>query len=282
MLPSVSRGLGFLGAQRDIADAEIGEPHVAQSLAVSLRIGGEADHRIVAVAARELGETHAGVPGRGGNADRGQHVARAERGLEQAFEEIIGLHRAPAVRPGDIHFTAERQQARRQFGGGIGEGNRAAERAAVADRRMADMRHGERDQRRMPGDLGGAFGLGVAGQRADLDLAGFHRDAGKPADAIQVDQQLRRRQPHVERGDQALAAGEQPRLAVGARQQLDRMIERFRLGIGKWRRLHARSSRVAFSYCVGERRGGQHGRRPKGLNPQGLSRPRARPARERS
>src|SRR4029079_13520578 len=38
---------------------------------------------------------------------------------------------------------------------------------------------------------------------------------------------------------QALAAREQPRIAIGARQQLDGMIERFRLGIGKGRRLHA-------------------------------------------
>ena len=71
----------------------------------------------------------------------------------------------------------------------------------------------------------------------------------EPADAIQVDQKLRRRQPHVERGDQALAAGEQPRLA-SARQQLDGMIERFRLGIGKWRRLHASPLVFLVGDCV--------------------------------
>ena len=52
---------------------------------------------------------------------------RPERGLEQALEEIVGLDRALAVRPGDLDLAAERQQAGRQFGRRIGEGDRAAD-----------------------------------------------------------------------------------------------------------------------------------------------------------
>ena len=37
----------------------------------------------------------------------------------------------------------------------------------------------QRNQRRVPGDIGGALGLGVAGQRADLDLAVFDGDAAQ-------------------------------------------------------------------------------------------------------
>ena len=127
------------------------------------------------MAARELGEADAGVRRRGRNADRGQHVARAERGLEQALEEIVGLDRALALSAGDLDLAAEREQARRQLGRRIGEGDRAAERAAVADRGVADMRHRQRDQRRVPGDLGGALGLRVTRQRADLDHAVLQR-----------------------------------------------------------------------------------------------------------
>ena len=81
---------------------------------------------------------------------------------------------------------------------------------------MADMRHGERNQRRVARDQVRAFGLGVAGERADLDVAVLQRDAVEPVDVIDVDQQRRVRQPHVQRGDQALAAGEDARVAAAA------------------------------------------------------------------
>ena len=71
------------------------------------------------------------------------------------------------------------------------------------------MRQGARDQRRVPAMIVGALGGGMARQRADLHHAVLERDAVEPADAVDVDQQGRRRQPHVERGDQALPAGEQ-------------------------------------------------------------------------
>ena len=80
---------------------------------------------------------------------------------------------------------------------------------------MGDVRHGARDQRRMPGDHVGALGLRVARERADLDLAVLQRDLIQPTDAIDVDQHGGRRQAHVERGDQALAAGEQAGVLVG-------------------------------------------------------------------
>ena len=110
--------------------------------------------------------------------ERGSRSAR-RRGPSAVSNRPLKKSSALTVRlplvPGDLDLAAERQQARRQFGRRIGEGDRAAERAAVADRRMADMRHGERDQRRVPGDLGGALGLDVAGQRADLDCSRFSR-----------------------------------------------------------------------------------------------------------
>ena len=104
----------------------------------------------------------------------------------------------------------ERQQAGGQFGRRIGEGDRAAEGAAIADRRMADMRHGERDQRRMLGDQRGMLDLRMTRQRADFDRLALLGDAAETLDAIDIYQQRGRRQPHVEGGDQALPAGQQP------------------------------------------------------------------------
>ena len=169
-----------------------------------------------------------------------EHVLRPERGLEQALEEILRPDGALALGAGGVDFAIERQQAGRQFGGRIGEGDGAAERAAIADGGVADMRHGARDQRRVFGDQLGAFGLGMAHQRADLDLAVFVRDAVESADAVDVDQQARGGQPHIERGDQALPTRQQARVLMLAEQR-NRFLERARFFVGEWRRLHASS-----------------------------------------
>ncbi len=100
------------------------------------------------------------------------------------------------------------------------------------------MRHSERDQRRVLGDQLRAFYLGMARQRADLDEFALLGDAVQALDAVDVDQQARRRQPHVERGDQALPAGKQARVVFVLGQQRHRFLERARLGVGEWRRLH--------------------------------------------
>ena len=66
----------------------------------------------------------------------------------------------------------------------------------------------------------------------------FVRNAVEPGNAVDVDQQGRRRQPHVERGDQALPTGEQAGVAMLA-QQRNRFVERLRLFVCKRRWLHA-------------------------------------------
>ena len=72
-------------------------------------------------------------------------------------------------------------------------------------------------------------------QRADPEhalLEAHVLETGKPGD---VDQQLGRRQAHVERRNEALAAGED--LRAGTLEQLERLGERARFCIGKRRRL---------------------------------------------
>jgi hypothetical protein len=87
------------------------------------------------------------------------------------------------------------------------------------------------------GDDRRAFDLRVPRQRADLDELALLGDAVETFDAVDVDQQRRLRQPHIERGDQTLPAGEQPRVVLVLGKQRDRFLERARLLIGKRRRL---------------------------------------------
>src|SRR3954471_15708779 len=105
---------------------------------------------------------------------------------------------------------------------------------------MRDVRHRERNQRRMFGDFGGALQSDVTRQRADLDSAIFHADVVE-ADAVDVDQQRRVRQPHVQRRDQALAAREQLRVALMRRKLRDRVLQRACFRIGEWRWLQGSS-----------------------------------------
>ncbi len=230
------RRFGFPGAHGRGANAEKSQVYVIQFLAVGARAGGEADDGVIAVAARQFGETGARVLARRRHANGGQHILRPERGLEQTLEKILRPYGALALGPGRVDFGVERQQAGRQFGGRVGEGDRAPERATVADGGMTDMRYGARDQRRVFGDQLGTFGLRMAHQRAEFDFAVFMRNAAEPADAVDVDQQSGRRQPHVERGDQALPAGQQTRILLA--EERNRFLDRARLFVGKWRRLH--------------------------------------------
>ena len=187
------------------------------------------------MAPRELGEADARGAARHRDTDGREHIARRERSLEQILEELVSFDCALPLRADDFDFGAERDHARRQLGRRIGKCKRAAESSAVADRGVADMRQGQSDERRRSCDLGGAFGLRVAHQGADFDMRVCQGDAVEPGDAVDVDQQRGLAQPHVERGDQALSAGEQP--CIIACQQFDRGGDRAGLGIGKRCRL---------------------------------------------
>ena len=102
---------------------------------------------------------------------------------------------------------------------------------------MADMRQRARDQRRVLRDRVGAFGLRVTRERADLDRPPFAAMSSSPLMPLMSISRVGRGQPHVERGDQALPAGEQTGVLVLAEQR-DRFVERPRAFVGEWRRLH--------------------------------------------
>ena len=79
---------------------------------------------------------------------------------------------------------------------------------------MTDMGHRQCDQRGVARDIGRALCLDVANQRPDLDRSVLVAYAVEAGNAVDVDQQCRPVEPHVEGCNQALPAGKQSCLLV--------------------------------------------------------------------
>src|SRR5207342_3544646 len=91
-IPARERRFCFLRSDGCIANAEIGEPHVGQSVAVAARARRQTDNGVVAETACQFGEADAcGLVG-GGNAYGGYHFVRAQGGFVQAPEESVGFY----------------------------------------------------------------------------------------------------------------------------------------------------------------------------------------------
>ena len=98
---------------------------------------------------------------------------------EQILEEVARLHHAPSVRTLDVDLGVEREHHRRIVGRRIGVRQAAAERAAIAHLRIADL----------PGGLGHdghcllqqrrRRDVVMDGAGADLDLAVLLANAGQ-------------------------------------------------------------------------------------------------------
>ena len=190
------------------------------------------------MAARQLGKSDRRSRWRHWKFHRDDQFAGLQVGFEQALEEILGLHLALAGQAAEHQGRAERHRAGRQFGRRIGVGEAAAERAAVADRDMADMRRGLAQQRKMLADQIGREQFAVPRQRAEPHRAVGVRLAAQLLEVADVDQELRRRQPHVETGEQTLAAGDRHGFAAGVRQHLIGVRQRRRPEIAEVPGLH--------------------------------------------
>ena len=138
----------------------------------------------------------------------GDDLVRRQRRREEAGEVVVGLDLAAV---GDDR-RAQGEHGRRVVGGRIGMGERAADRAAVADLRVADPA-GEVGQARDPlAHLGRRADLVMGDERADHQLAPLGTDLleavdpGEPGERHQV-RGLREVQLHHRQ--QALPAGQQ-------------------------------------------------------------------------
>ncbi len=109
--------------------------HLLSALPSARAVAAESDNGVVAVPPRQFGKAGARVCVRRRHANGGQYVLRPQRGFVQALEIVGSFDGALALRTLRVDFAIKRQQTSRQFRRRIGEGDRAAERAAVADAR---------------------------------------------------------------------------------------------------------------------------------------------------
>jgi hypothetical protein len=87
-------------------------------------------------------------------------------------------------------------------------------------------------------DPGGALDLGVCSKGADGEALAFY-DNPFEGQGAEVDQDLRRREAHIEGGNEALPAGKHARPLAMALEQIECFAQATRLRVGKRGRLQA-------------------------------------------
>ena len=106
--------------------------------------GGDTDGGEVADLALELLVRAAGRARPADHADLGQDLGRLDGGLERVEEEVAGRDLALAGLAATDDRGVARDERRRPIRGRVGVGDRAADRAPVADLRVADRRRSRR------------------------------------------------------------------------------------------------------------------------------------------
>ena len=123
---------------------------------------------------------------------------------ERSREEIIGGDGPRTVCRAQDKAGAERYSTSRKLSRWISEGDRTAECTAISYRHVGHMRHSLGDQRQIARHDRRRQHLGVARQGADAYMSVFRRNSFKRFEAIDVDQDIRLRQTHIERRHEAL------------------------------------------------------------------------------
>ena len=103
-------------------------------------------------------------------------------------------------------------------------GDRAADRAAVTDLRIADMAGGMGQQRRVLVQQIGGLDVAVAGEGADRDVVAAVTDVRQVGDAADVDQHRRLGQAQLHQRQQAVAAGEELGLVTVLTDEAHRLL----------------------------------------------------------
>ena len=147
--------------------AAIGEPHVAEHLAVKPRMGRQAGHGEIAATPREFGKTRAVIGPDHWHLDRRQHLARLEVGLVKVTEEVGGRDLAAAALGRDFQLGIEREHAGRQFRRRIGMGEAAANGPTVTDGGVRNPGYCLAEHRCGTCNLHRGLDLRISGKRAD-------------------------------------------------------------------------------------------------------------------
>src|SRR4029453_13953620 len=95
----------------------------------------------------------------------------------------------------------------------------------VAHDRIGDLRSRRAENPEATAEHLGALTRLVTDQRADAETAVFFREGVQPRDRVDVDERLRSSEPELHQWDQALAPGEDLRLAVISVEELTGFLE---------------------------------------------------------
>src|SRR6266516_1059628 len=212
--------------RRELARADRGEPDPG----IGHHIAGQPDggpgraHRPVPDPAAHL-LVGAAAAQRDRDPDLGEHLARAHHGLVGPGVEFPGRYRPAAVRAVDDHAGLQRRERRRQVLGRVGLAEGAADRPPVAHDGIGDHLLGVVEDREMPAHGRRVEQLRMPGQRPDPQLTAVDLEIGQLAEPVDVDQGPRLREPQLHHRDQAVPAGQDPRLRAVPGEQAERVLD---------------------------------------------------------
>ena len=157
-------------------------------------------------------------------ADLGEDLALLHRGRPRAEVELAHRHGPRSLGAGEHDRSLQRGADRGEILGRVGLAERAADRAAVAHDRVGDHQLGVAEDREPLQQQLGLEQLDVAGERADRDLVALLADVLQLREVVDVDQPRRLREPQLHHRQQAVAAGDDPRVLVRF-QRRDRALQ---------------------------------------------------------
>ncbi len=160
-----------------------------------------------------------------GHADFDENLVLADRGRHQPLEPVVDLHGATALGALADHLGPERDHRRRIVRGGIGVGDRAADRPAVANGWIPDQRGDFGKDGELRFHQSGRLDIPVGGHGADCEHVAVLLDSREPGNLAQIDQVLGLGQPQLHHRDQAVAAREQLGVVLVLAEKLQRFLD---------------------------------------------------------
>ena len=176
----------------------------------------------------------------------GQHFLPLERSVERAGEELRRRDGSLPSCSSHDEVGVERQQDRGEIGGRVPVRNRAADRAAMTNLRVADQRGRVGDQRAMRSEHRVADERRVARERADRNPVTLLADVAQVVQAADVDEQRRPRDPQSHGRDERVPARQELRVLV-ATEQLECLVDRSGALVVEGRRDHAPALAAAWT-----------------------------------
>src|SRR4051794_25048318 len=206
----------------DGADAE---PYLRNATVLDVHCTSSHREGVVAATLRELLEGEAPTVAENRPDGLDDELAGRERRREVQDEEVVRSDLAAAARRLRDDVAAEHEQAERQLRGRVRMHDRAGDGAAVPGNGVADVRECLGDERQARG-LGRPFELALPHESAEAESPVVALDAVETRHTVQVDEDGRAEEPHVQHGHEALPAGERFRLVAVLGEGRERLVER--------------------------------------------------------